>query len=169
MIPVSITQYLQNHRIPFRRRAHPRAVGGQELAASLQVSGWNVAKAVLVEGGGKRWLTVLPVAERVDLVRLADVLGVGGAHLLGEDQMQTSFPDCLLGAEPPFGGLYGLPVVLEESLTRRGEMVVRGGSHTEAIEISTLDFVRLEKPLIASFGVSQAYARQPPAQPVEAR
>jgi Ala-tRNA(Pro) deacylase len=53
-----------------------------------------------------------------------------------------------VGAEPPFGQLYGLPVVVDEHLARAGRLLFRAGSHEESIELGFEDFLNLEAPLL---------------------
>lgn len=160
MIPHPIIQYLERQKIPFIRHPHPRAVSGQELAAAVHVTGYRVAKAVLVEADGRPLIAVVPVAELLDEERLRDALGAERVSLLREASFEPLFPTCEVGAEPPFGGLFALPVALDASLAVRGPLILRAGSHEESIEIDSADFVRLERPTIA------AIARErPPAWP----
>jgi Ala-tRNA(Pro) deacylase len=68
-----------------------------------------------------------------------------------EAEFATRFPDCEPGAEPPFGGLYYMPVLVDESLRAVDRLLFRAGSHEEALELSVADFLRLETPLLGSF------------------
>lgn len=154
-----IDEYLRKHSVPFTRFPHPHAVSAQELAASLHVTGHRVAKSIVVRTPSGYWLAVLPASEEVDLEQLARVLGTGPVQLAREEEFGKLFPDCELGAEPPFGGMYQLPVVMDTSLKRWPALIVRGGTHESAVELSTQDYVSLEWPLIGSF------ARRPGARP----
>jgi Ala-tRNA(Pro) deacylase len=153
MIPERIVQYLREVRIPFTRRWHAKAVTAQELAASLHVTGFRVAKSVLLDVDGQRWIAVLPAPERVDTERLAEALDARHVRLLDEPEFDGLFPECELGAEPPFGRLYGLPVVVDTSLAGEDWIIFRAGSHEETIAMAYEDFARLEQPKIANFGV----------------
>lgn len=135
-------------------RTHPRAVTAQELAHSLGVSGYQVAKTVVVEADGRPYLAVLPAPDWLDLEAFARVVGAQKARLMREGEFLHFFPDCEPGAEPPFGGLYGLPVVVDESLARQKLLVLRVGSHEEAVEMSWDDFRALERPKLGSFAMS---------------
>ena len=160
MIPQRIVDYLEQHAVPYERRLHRRAITAQELAATVHVAGRRVAKAVLVEVGGKTWIAVLPATEIVDVERLARVLGAERARLLREEEFEGLFPDCEPGAEPPFGGLYGLPVVVDSGLAGVNRVVFRAGSHEEAIELRYLDFFRLEnEPPVGAFGMPRPLPR----------
>jgi Ala-tRNA(Pro) deacylase len=159
MVPTKIARHLQASGVPFRVREHQRAVTAQELAASIHVSGYRVAKSVLVEVDGERMIAVLPAADIVDVERLATALGAIAVRILNEPEFADLFTESDLGAEPPFGSLYGLPVVLDRSLARSGPLILRAGSHEEALELQYEDFARLEKPRLADFAV---LAQSPP-------
>ena len=146
MIPDPIIDYLKRNRVAFVLRQHSRAVDGQRLAAALHVSGHRVAKSVIVRADGKRWLVVLPVTELVDELKLARALGAREIELVPESEFEGIFEGCELGAEPPFGALYGVPVFVDVGLTRCKDVVFRAGSHEESVEMSYQDFARLERP-----------------------
>lgn len=149
MIPDRIVRYLQRKLVPFARRWHARAVSAQELASSMHVSGYRVAKTVAIEVDGRLWLAVLPAPAMVDLELARDALGANEVKLAAEDEFAHQFPDCEVGAEPPFGQLYGLPVVVDDRLDQDEPIIVRAGSHEETVELSFDDYRVLEKPIVA--------------------
>lgn len=153
MIPQRIVEYLETSGVPYERRLHRRAFTAQELAAAAHVKGRKVAKSVLVKAGDTTWIAVLPSTELVDESALAKVLKVPSVRLMRESEFERFFPDCEPGAEPPFGRLFGLPVVVESSLANAGRILLRAGSHEEAIEMKLDDFLRLEQiNFTGSFG-----------------
>ncbi len=70
MIPETIPHYLQQHHVPFLRHWHPRAVTAQELAQALHITGYRVAKAVIVSTGQRLYICLIPAAETLDLVKV---------------------------------------------------------------------------------------------------
>jgi Ala-tRNA(Pro) deacylase len=151
MIPESIQHYLRRNRVRFERYWHPHAVSAQELAEALHVSGWRVAKSVIVLADRQPWIVVVPAAGTVDLQQVRDIIGARSVRLATEAEFANHFPDCEVGAEPPFGELYGLPVAVDESLSLTERLLFRAGSHEEALEMRFQDFATLEWPLVASF------------------
>lgn len=152
MIPQKICSYLDDNEVDYLRKQHPRAVSAQELAASVHVSGRRVAKAVLIEMDGVPIIAVLPATESADLHRLTRAVGGHSARMMTEGEFTSLFPDCEAGAEPPFGHLYGLPVIVDSELAGESRIVVRAGSHEECIEMPWNQFMELEKPRVVSFG-----------------
>lgn len=150
MIPEPIQHYLQRQHVPFLRHWHPRAVTAQELAEALHVTGYHVAKSVLVLADQQLWLCVIPAADTLDFDKVREALGAQQVRLASEDEFADRFPECELGAEPPFGHLYGLPVLMDESLNEAEDLMLRAGSHEEALEVRAEDFIDLESPRLAS-------------------
>jgi Ala-tRNA(Pro) deacylase len=152
MIPRHIIEYLRASDAPFRRRAHPRAVTAQELASALHVPGRRVAKSLLVRAGDRKYIAVLPATTMLDEERFARAVRAREVELMKEEELRGSFASCEPGAEPPFGGLYGVPVVVDDSFEAGDQVVFRAGSHEEAIEMCFEDFIRLEHPEVAHIG-----------------
>ncbi|MFL5356061.1 aminoacyl-tRNA deacylase [Archangium sp.] len=150
MIPETIQHYLQQQHVPFLRHWHPRAVTAQELAQALHVTGYRVAKSVIVSAGERLCICLIPATDTLDLEKVGEALGNREARLATEEEFANRFPGCELGAEPPFGKLYGLPVLMDESLAVAEDLLLRAGSHEEALEVSVEDFTALESPQRAS-------------------
>jgi len=82
-----------------------------------------------------------------------DVAGAKQVALAGEKDFNGLFPECELGAMPPFGSLYGLPTFASDRLARQGQIAFSAGTHTEVIRLSYADFVRLAGPTIAAITI----------------
>jgi len=152
MIPRRISEYLDSHAVPYQRKLHRRVITAQELAATVHVPGRRVAKSVMVKANGRVFIALLPATELVDEDRLASALGVPTVRLLHESEFERLFPDCEAGAEPPFGGLYNVPIVIDSALAGAETILFCAGSHEEAIEMRYEDFYRLEgQPPVGAF------------------
>ena len=79
--------------------------------------------------------------------------GAKDAELAGEVQFQGRFPGVELGAMPPFGNLYDMPVYVDEGLTRDRVIAFNAGTHSELIQLNYADFERLVKPTVANFSL----------------
>jgi Ala-tRNA(Pro) deacylase len=145
---------LDQHEIPYEVETHSHAVTAQRLAASEGVSGYDVAKPVLVSISGQLAMIVVPGAEILDLERVSAVLGNNEVRLATEDEFVEVFDDCDPGAEPPFGNLYGIPTFMDEDLRARSRIVCRDGTHTQTITIAVSDYVRLVQPEIVDVGLA---------------
>ena len=148
-----LENYLRENQVPFEEQQHPRAVSAQEVAASEHVPGRMLAKTVMVLADGEMVMLALPAPYQVDLEKAAAALGVDEARLAEEEEFEDSFPDCEVGAMPPFGNLYGVPVYVEKTLAEDETIVFRSGTHTETMSVSYSDFERLVEPTVAQFAL----------------
>ena len=148
-----LENYLRENQVPFEEQQHPRAVSAQEVAASEHVPGRMLAKTVMVLADGEMVMLTLPAPYQVDLEKAAAALGVDEARVDEEEEFEYSFPDCEVGAMPPFGNLYGVPVYVEKTLAEDETMVFRSGTHTETMSVSYSDFERLVEPTVAQFAL----------------
>jgi len=96
-------------------------------------------------------MVVLPASCRVDTAALARALGEPSVSFLPEAEIQALFPDCEVGAMPPFGQLYGLPVWVDACFPSKGEFDFQAGNHHEVVRIRYADFERLVHPRVAEF------------------
>ena len=96
-------------------------------------------------------LAVLQATHHVDLDAVRDLLGVASVDLATERELSAKFPDCELGALPPFGSQYGMRTLVDSSLAGDEEIVFEGNTHEEAVRLRFDDYVRLEHPMVASF------------------
>ena len=146
--------YLKEKEVLFEVRHHPRAITAQEVAASEHVPGKMLAKTVMVLADGKMVMLALPAPYQVDVDKAGKVLGVE-VRLAHEEEFENTFPDCEVGAMPPFGNLYEVPVYVEAALAEDETIVFRAGTHTDTMSVSYADFERLVEPTIAEFAASR--------------
>jgi|FaiFalDrversion3_1042247.scaffolds.fasta_scaffold00124_8 Ala-tRNA(Pro) deacylase len=146
-----LQRMLEEAGVSYQVMTHPVAYTAQEVAAHLHVSGYQVAKVVMAKVDDRLVMLVLPAPHRVDLERLRKELGATSARLAHEEEFADVFPDCEVGAMPPFGHLYGIPVYVDRSLTRDPEIVFNAGTHRETIRIRYEDYDRLVQPQVLDF------------------
>jgi Ala-tRNA(Pro) deacylase len=146
-----LVKYLREHNVPFEAQTHPEAYTAQEVAAVQHVSGHQMAKVVMVWADADLTMLVVPASGRVDLRAAARLLQVKRVRLATEGEFSQHFPDCKVGAMPPFGNLYDLPVHVDRALTEHAEIVFRVGTYTETMKIGYADFERLAEPVAGDF------------------
>jgi Ala-tRNA(Pro) deacylase len=142
-----LKDYLDSQKVKYESVAHYETYTSQETAQSAHISGWELAKTVMVKIGGKMAMAVLPASQKIDFALLKTAVGAT-VELATEQEFTDMFPDCEVGAMPPFGNLYGLQVYVAESLTRDKEIAFNAGSHIELIKLSYKDFSMLVKPTV---------------------
>lgn len=150
-LPNRVKAFLKQNRIRYKIRRHKEVFTTQEIAAILHISGKQLAKVVIVKH--KEFaMMVLPAHLRLDIKKAKKVLKSKSLRLAKEKEIEKSFPDCEIGAMPPFGNLYEVPVYIDKSLTEKEQIVFEAGDHTHTIIMKCDDLMRLTQPKIFSFG-----------------
>ncbi len=149
-----LEQYLHEQLVAFQEQQHPIAFTAQDVAAQEHIPGKQVAKVVIVFADSQMVMLVLPAPSKVDFSRLRGVLGTDNVRLADEAELSMAFPDCEVGAMPPFGNLYNLPTYVDVSLAEDENIVFPVGTHTETMRLAYADFQRLVNPTQAEFGLS---------------
>lgn len=145
-IPRRIRDYLDSQNAPYEWLPHPQAFTAQEVAHSLHVSGKRLAKTVMLDADGRLVMGVLPASHRLIVAELKAALEVSHLEMLPEGELAKIFPDCDLGAIPPFGNLYGIEVWVDRVVAESGEIVFTAGTHVDAVRMKYSDYAELVKP-----------------------
>lgn len=148
-MPLSkLREFLYSHHIKYLVISHSPAYTAQGVAALAHVSGRQLAKTVIVKIDGILAMVVLPASLHVDLNRLRVLTGALGVELATESEFKDAFPDCEVGAMPPFGNLYDMSVYADTTLAEFEEITFAAGSHRELIRMSWGDMLRLVHPTV---------------------
>jgi Ala-tRNA(Pro) deacylase len=157
VIDVTVLKKLRNHleqnQVSYELGYHVRVYTAQEIAAAQHVPGKEMAKVVMVKTDGKNIMLVLPASYRVEMKKLKGVLNSKKVAMVKEEGFQELFPDCEIGAMPPFGNLYNLEVWVDQVLTEDEFIVFQAGNHVETLKIKYSDYVRLVNPKVGDFSV----------------
>lgn len=148
---MEVTKFLDSSSAKYEVTQHRPTFTAQEMATEEHVPGMKVAKPVVIRADGDYYMCVLPACYKVDLKALKSQLGARQVELADESKMEKLFPDCELGAEPPFGNLYGLPTIMDKTLETDEHIVFQGGTHEKAIRMEMAEYKRLVSPQILSF------------------
>jgi osmotically-inducible protein OsmY/prolyl-tRNA editing enzyme YbaK/EbsC (Cys-tRNA(Pro) deacylase) len=153
-----LAAYLRANQVPFETQRHRTAYTAQDIAASEHLAGQLMAKVVIALADGEMVMLVLPADHRTDLTKVSAALGVPEVWLADERDFARNFPDCEIGAMPPFGNLYDLPVYVEQTLTSDQTIFFQAGTHNDTMCIAYADFARLVKPTIVDIARSPRIA-----------
>jgi Ala-tRNA(Pro) deacylase len=145
-----VTGLLEEAGIDFDVLEHAQTERAADEAAALGIGPEQVAKTLVLVTSSGNVRGVLAASERIDLHKVAAVLGVGGkkVQLASEDDLARDYPDFELGAVPPFGGQED-QVIVDERLAGRDSVVVEAGSHDRSVRLKTVDLVRLTRAQVA--------------------
>lgn len=143
-----LKEHLDAHGIRYVTIKHSPAYTAQELAATTHIPGKEVAKTVIVTVGHDMAMAVVPASHVVDFELLREAARDRVVGLATEDEFKNRFPDCEVGAMPPFGRLYGMETFADAALAEDRWISFNAGTHGELIQMPFADYARLNEPWI---------------------
>ena len=143
-----LRNFLEANHAAYTHTVHPTAFTAREVASAEHLPAREVAKTVVVFGDNVYHMMVVPATRLVDFQEVRLTLGLTHARLATEEELGKLFPDCELGAMPPIGSLYDMPVYLDSSLAAEDTLAFNGGTHQDVVQMKTADFRRLFHPLV---------------------
>jgi len=141
-----LKRFLDSYSIRYVVISHSVAYTAGAIAALTHIPGKEVAKTVIVKVDDALAMAVVSASQHVDLGLLKAATQAKTVRLAVEDEFKNRFPDCEVGAMPPFGNLYGMNVFVDEVLSHDKEIVFNAGSHRELVRLAWQDFEKLVQP-----------------------
>ena len=146
-----LKEFLDGQGVKYVSLTHSPAFTAQEIAAAAHISGKQLAKTVIVKLDDKMAIVVLPANGQVNFAKLRETAGVKQADLATETEFKNKFPGCEVGAMPPFGTLYDMPVFVSKELSQQDHILFNAGSHSELIQLPFDQFEKLVNPKLVAF------------------
>ena len=146
-----LKQYLSDNHVYFEVQEHRQVFTIQEVAAALHEKGEHVAKVFIATVDGKPAMLVLPAPVQVDLDKVRVLLKAKEARRAREFEFAQLFADCDVGAMPPFGNIYQVPVYIDRSLMDEPYIVFQAGTHHTTVKMAMSDYQRLTSPVVGDF------------------
>lgn len=144
-----LKEVLDEANISYEVYHHALAYTAQEVATAQHLSGKEMAKVVMLKVDGNLVMGVIAASHKINLNTVKASLGAKEARLASEDEFSSRFPECEIGAMPPFGNLFGLPVFVEPALEKDEYIYFNAGNHVQTVRLKYQDFARLVKPQTA--------------------
>ncbi len=149
-----LREFLDSHAVRYFVVSHSPAYTAQEIAAAAHVPGKELAKTVIVTLDGKMAMVVLPASRQLDFELLGELTSAREVELASEKEFADLFPECEIGAMPPFGNLYGMEVYVSEELEDDDEIAFNAGAHTELLRLSYENYKKLVHPVVAKLSLA---------------
>jgi Ala-tRNA(Pro) deacylase len=153
-----VIEYLDGANAPYTHTGHPVAYTARDVAAAEHLPPHEVAKTIIFFCDQGYGMAVVPADCVVDLEELRKTTGASNVRLATEAEIGALFPDSELGAMPPLGTLFGLPVILDEGLETEQRIAFNAGTHRDVIHMNLADYTALVEPKMAPIGRAVAVA-----------
>lgn len=143
-----LTEYLDQQGVNYEVVHHRKDIHALSTAADTGTPPGEFAKTVLVWIDGKPAMAVVQASKSVSLRRLQREVGAAEVHVAHESDLKELCPDCEVGAAPPLGPLYDLPVYVSSSLAADEVITFNGGDHENAVRMRWSDYEKLVQPAV---------------------
>ena len=137
-----ISAYLSEQDADFDIVDHPHSSTSIESAHLSHIPGDRIAKSVVLADDRGYLLAVLPASCKVDLGELHRLTN-RNLGLVTEYELGALFDDCEPGAVPPFGNVYDIDTIVDESLVEQSDIYFEAGDHERLIHMSAETFENL--------------------------
>lgn len=148
---MTVIEFLDKFAAEYSLEKEGSAVCVQEISAHKSGLSTEAARVVVIVADGKNYMCVLPTYCVVDLGIIKDRLGASHVEFVDAGEEMSLFPRCQMGAESPFGILYGLPTLMDELLDGDAYIVFQGERCDRAISMPMSEYKRLASPRIFRF------------------
>jgi Ala-tRNA(Pro) deacylase len=161
-IPTVVENYLRQHHIVAKEMYHVPACTAHQLAETEHVPDEMVTKVVFLFCDDQLLMAILPVDRHLSLNLVKKHLNPEHFRLATEREIEEHVGSMVLGAIPPFGSIFGRPIIVDEALLGQEIIEVPAGFQTESLKLQLDDFIRAEAPQAASFQASDpaSFARR---------
>jgi len=141
-IAITLQHYLDHLGVDYEIIPHPYADTGLDTADRAHVPADKLAKSVILEDEGGYLMAVCPASRRIKLGELYREIN-RRLEFADESELADMFGDCVLGAVPPVGELYGVDVVVDLDLFMQPDIYFEAGDHVDLVHVSAENFQKL--------------------------
>jgi Ala-tRNA(Pro) deacylase len=138
-----LENYLSVAHVDYALVPHSPTVSAFDSACSARLAASEVVKAVVLKDRAADGYTMalIPACNKLEMSRLPHVHGE--MCLATEDEFESLFPDCELGAVPGFGQAFHVDMIWDEELLAAQNLYFEAGDHQALIQIQQDEFRQL--------------------------
>ncbi len=155
-----LEKFLSGNKIKFTLHEHKKVFTAHDEAQTLassrlgrsgqHIKTKEIAKVVLVKFDKSYALVIVPAQKYVEFKKVKKALKAKKVSMAKESDI-TKILKTKVGLIHPFGNLYALPVLLDNSVAKQKKIHASAGSYTESIELKVSDFIKSVLPVKGSF------------------
>jgi len=141
-LAITLQHHLDSLDVDYEVVAHPYADTGLDTADKAHIPADKLAKSIMLEDEGGYLMAVCPASRRIKLGELYRETN-RRLEFADETELADMLGDCVLGAVPPLGELYGVDVVVDLELFMQPDVYFEAGDHEDLIHVSADNFQKL--------------------------
>ncbi|OGK62136.1 aspartate--tRNA(Asn) ligase [Candidatus Roizmanbacteria bacterium RIFOXYB2_FULL_38_10] len=147
-----IQAMLKQNGVEFKHLMHKPVYTSLEASKVRGTTLQQGAKALLMYADGKPLMLVLPAHRKVDTKRFKTTQHIKDLRMATPQEVKKLI-GVEIGAVPPFGNLFTLPLFVDKGLGVNKRIVFNAGDHAQSIEMEYQDYVRISAPTLDDFSV----------------
>ena len=148
-----LREFLTARGVPYGVIFHPRCETALQTAEIEHIPSSRFLKVVMVKVKGENAMFAIPSDRVLDMLKLSSAFGTKDIQVEEEGEFSSLFPDCEIGAMPPFGFLYVLPCYMDKVLKDEEEVFFNAGCHKETMKMTLKDYLRSAEVKIGDYSV----------------
>ena len=145
-----LLDFLKDNRTEFKHLEHEETKTSEDSARVRGTSLDQGAKTLLCIADKKPVLAVISASAKLDNDAFKKANNFSYFRMATPAEVQE-ITGAIVGAVPPFGNLFNVPVYVDEGLLKNTEIAFNAGLRTASIIMKSSDFVALVKPTIGNF------------------
>lgn len=144
-IAITLKEFLTDQNIGYELLQHHHSDSSLNTAASANLPSDQVSKAVILKDEyGQYLMAVLPSDRKLQREALNRLQGKQ-YQMISEQEIESLFADCELGAIPALGEAYGMDTVVDDHLLMANSVYIEAGDHETLVKLNNLHFCDLVK------------------------
>lgn len=148
----AIIEELKKQGIEFKNYEHKAVYTSQEAASVRNTDIHAGAKALVMYKDEAPVILVLPADMKVDTHTFKKIYKSRNLRMATKEEVEK-ITSVSIGAVPPFGHIFYIPIYMEKSLRDNERIVFNAGMHTRSIEMKESDYEKIAKPIVGEFAL----------------
>lgn len=146
----AIVDMFRKHKVSVKVLEHEPVYTSADAAGKRGTSLEEGLKAILLYADEKPIMVAVVGNTKIDMGRLKKLFGFRDVRMATPEEViaVTSVP---IGAVPPFGFLFSIPLYIDERVRKQSSVVFNAGLHTKSLRVKESDYELVEKPIFGEF------------------
>lgn len=148
-----ITKELNTLHISYEPYEHPEVRTSEEAAKIRNTPMHEGAKALILFADDKPVMAVIAGDRKLDTKAFKALYKIRDLRMATPEEVEK-VTSVVIGAVPPFGHIFGIPLYMDASLRDNTHVSFNAGLRTKSIRVGEKDYEKMSKPTVGEFSKS---------------
>lgn len=145
-----IKNFLDKHKISYQVYQHKAVYTSEEAAKIRGTILHQGAKALVMFADKKPIMLIIPADLKVDFNKFKSLFKVKDLRMATKEEVKQ-LTRVEVGAVPPFGHIFNIPLYIDEHLFENREIVFNAGLHTHSVQMGVADYKKISGGNVGNF------------------